>query len=94
MKLKMKQLIPISLLLVSVGCTQFQTSNNNLIEWGFESEEELMQRNLLGYARSADESKGRLCRIVTPRPSGINDIDTYEVILHELKHCLEGAFHN
>lgn len=33
------------------------------------------------------------CIIVTPRPESINDLEIYETILHELKHCDDGVFH-
>ena len=86
----MKRLAILGVLVVA-ACS-YPEQHENTVIWKFETQQQLTQRGVGGYANLSSEPGG-ICTITTERPTNIRDQWLYEVIIHELRHCREGAFH-
>ena len=69
------------------GCS-FVLDKEAPVVWNFAPETPYLR----GHAEPARE-EGEPCQITTPRPTGPDDMSTWEVVYHELRHCWEGAWH-
>ncbi len=79
------------ILIVASGC-DFVPQQENIIIWRFETREQLAIRGVGGYANPSEDGK-KPCMITTERPTNVNDLELWEIIVHEVRHCKEGAFH-